>query len=253
MMLLLLLLILTLLLLFTLSLPLTSLAFSFIHHQYHQHCYSDNHSIYKLIHKWAEFVVPMYAYQPEFLTEMYAYNAAAAHLKLRHQLIDSFTIEQINSPYEGWSLVDDIAARSDYCVDLHGVQDSLPFALHACQPVSVGPWYFIKYFVPDDIFSCAKPLLTVPNSIELDKYSHAFPPWDKYKLIELWNSTMRKRNAFLYCQIIRYLNEASIYFKKTHCGPLGYFQDGLKIDTMNGLYFEELDRLGISGLRASFD
>jgi hypothetical protein len=96
-------------------------------------------SMSRIVHKWAEFVIPMYAHEPELLTEMYGYAAAAAHLELPHQLMDSFTIEQTDSKGEGWSLVDAaITAQKDYCMDIRQFfPGPLPFTMHSCQKVSM--------------------------------------------------------------------------------------------------------------------
>jgi hypothetical protein len=196
----------------------------------------------------------MYNFRPEFLTEMYGYDAAAAHLGLPHQLLDSLTIEQISSQTEGWSLVDQPIHARDYCMDITQLpQSTLPFAIHACQPSGVGPWYFIKYFVPHEMWSsCDHALFAIPNALELDKYIYAFVPWSPYTLFDLWNATIHHRTAFLYCQTMLHLNQVAMYFKQQHCGPTANYRQEYMIPWKMSLYESELVRLNTSGIRASF-
>jgi hypothetical protein len=208
-------------------------------------------SMNRIVHQWAEFVLPMYAYAPEFFTEMYAYNAAAAHCELPHQLIDSFTIELVIAKDEGWSLLDSTIAQGDYCIDPQTMSGPLPFAMHACQRISMGPWHFFKQNVPFDMFSsCDHPLLRVPSTVELDQYSHAFDAWSPSVLLKWTNNRERQRSAFLLCQMVRHVNAAATYYKQSHCGPSANYQETYVFSNKARQYQSELARLGVSGIRS---
>ena len=94
--------------------------------------------------KWSEFVRPTNKEYPHLLGEMYAFCIASAHLGLRHVLVDSLMVSNVDAwNAEGWGMIEDIG-RSDICdVDKYG-DKALPNVLHFCQVYRVGEFAFHK-------------------------------------------------------------------------------------------------------------
>ena len=81
--------------------------------------------------------------------------------------------------------------------------------------------------MPQDIFSCAKPLLLEPTGNVMAKES-------AYKLNtgrrrEELEPKYHKRHAFATCAITSAINEASLFYKKHHCGGDANLEQGLDL------------------------
>jgi peptidyl serine alpha-galactosyltransferase len=90
----------------------------------------------RLVHQWAERVVPLHQQFPRlFLVEMYAYSLAAAALELPHQLAQSFIASDANDPaWEQFAALDhhnddDAALCSPSAIPTK----DLPNLLHYCK------------------------------------------------------------------------------------------------------------------------
>lgn len=178
----------------------------------------DMHIIVK---RWAELVPEVHKQKPELMSEMYAYCLAAADKGLPHEVVNSMMLSSVDSYGEGWNLIDKIP---DGEVCLSGITRSqslhpLPTVMHYCQNYGVGNILFTKYLVPEDIFTCQKPLLIEPGD-------NAMSPNNSYKLKfggrkEELEPKMHKRNTFATCVMTRIVNEASLFFKLHHCNNSG--------------------------------
>jgi hypothetical protein len=175
----------------------------------------DMHSI---AIKWAEFVPRVHAQYPFLLAEMYAYCIAAAHLKLRHQLIDSLMVSNPSTGGEGWPLIDAIPPE-ETCGFASGSDHSkypLPSVLHMCQRYSVGEeWFFGKHKIPTDIYDCETPLFIEPPSNLATLYDFKKPPNAKERTP--LKPEIVNQQAFMVCFLTSLLNEAATFYKKCAC------------------------------------
>mmetsp|Transcript_33223 Transcript_33223/g.54288 ORF Transcript_33223/g.54288 Transcript_33223/m.54288 type:complete len:425 (+) Transcript_33223:3-1277(+) len=174
----------------------------------------DMHTI---VRRWAELVPKIHKAKPELMSEMYAYCLAAADRGLPHEVVDSMMISAADAYGEGWDMIDKIP---DEEVCLTGIAPNqslhpLPTVLHYCQNYGVGDVLFTKYLMPDDIFTCQKPLLIEPGD-------DAMSPGHAYRLKlggkkEELKPKLHKRNVFATCAMTSIVNEASLFFKLHHC------------------------------------
>jgi hypothetical protein len=210
---------------------------------------------YNIVQQWAEFVVPVYFQTGKgFLSEMFAYSIAAAHLGLPHQIVPNFMVSNVDSgaAQEGWSAVDDFLSEENVCSKLTGtLRATLPPVLHYCQSyflggckfvwarsmlmvlcshllqleyphtnkMLAGPYFFSKYSVPEQFMSCEHPLFAIPNSTAFYLYnsSTAYDNKRNLQVFSLDNPRTRKRHAFMVCQMLRLLNEVATHFKSQLC------------------------------------
>jgi hypothetical protein len=179
--------------------------------------------MYNIVNTWATIAVPVYQQTKDHLSEMFAYVVAAVHLGLAHQLATSFMVSaaSMSSSKEGWNWIDDDQAHSSNSNnDSIGRVDQvppqpLPHVIHYCQRYFLGPWFFSKYQLPKNFFSCDHALLAEPDfygteqlynsSVTLDGTFHKIP------VIE------RPRMAFMLRELSVRLNDASVYYKQHHC------------------------------------
>ena len=182
--------------------------------------------MYKIVKTWAAIVVPVYELTQNHLSEMFAYSAAAAHLQLPHQLVNTFMVgNPAVNKQEGWNTIDTVEPEH---VCQHVQSNStdpdnvawtarLPHTLHYCQMYSLGPYFFFKYYLPDTFLSCEHPLLVDPVDEQggiAASYNSSVAPDGKIKVM---SSVNRKRHAFLLCHTISRLNDAATYWKEQHC------------------------------------
>ena len=191
----------------------------------------DMHSI---VRRWAELVPKVYEAKPELLAEMYAYCLAAADKGLPHEVVNSMMVSAAGpGAYgEGWELIDLIPDK-EVC-SIGKIPDPrrypLPTVIHYCQNYGVGNILFSKYLMPDDIFTCSKPLLMEPGD-------NAMSPDNAYKIavtggkkIEL-EPKPHKHNVFVACAMTSIVNQASLFFKQHSCAG-----QANKEKTLNLLY-----------------
>lgn len=149
---------------------------------------------------------------------MFAFCLAAAHLELKHQLINSLMVSDVTSPGEGWELIDQISADA-ICTNARQPDPSsnpLPHVVHFCQRYCVGSdWFFSKRKIPHDIFDCDNSLFEEPPDDLATKYDYKWPPNAKEK--KVLDPKAVKREAFMVCHLTTLINEASTYFKESSC------------------------------------
>lgn len=87
--------------------------------------------LWKIVNKWSDFVPYVVDQQPDHLSEMYAYSAAAAHLQLPHQVVQSFMVSNADVQNgEGWDLIEG-KPDEDVCSNVP-VQE-MPHVIHYCK------------------------------------------------------------------------------------------------------------------------
>ena len=177
--------------------------------------------MYAIAQKWTEFVPRVHAQYPHLLAEMFAFCIAAAHLELKHQLIDSLMISEKNAGGEGWPLID-LIPPEEMCVfaaNLDHSKYALPNVVHMCHGYVVGDeWIFGKHRVPTDIYACDKPLLAVPPADLATRFTYQKFPDQKDK-VDL-SPMLINREAFMVCSLLSVLNDAASYYKTNAC-PVG--------------------------------
>lgn len=181
----------------------------------HPHLFQD---MYQIALKWSEFVPLVHAQYPYLLAEMYAYCIAAAHLGLRHQLIDSLMASNPDTGGEAWPLVDKIPREEmcEFARNLDHEKYALPSVIHMCQRYSVGEdWFFGKRRIPHDIYECETPLFEEPPGDLALLYDYKWPPNAKEKT--MLSPKIINQEAFMVCFMTRLLNEAAIFYKTAAC------------------------------------
>jgi len=174
--------------------------------------------MYRISVKWSEFVPRVHEQYPYLLAEMYAFCIAAAHLGLKHQIIDSLMISNPDTGGEGWSLIDQIPPEEtcDFAREPDHNKYALPSVIHACQRYSVGKeWFFGKRRIPKDIYDCDTPLFEEPPSDLALLYDFKWPPNAKEKTN--LKPKIINQETFMVCSLTRLLNDASDFFKSTKC------------------------------------
>jgi peptidyl serine alpha-galactosyltransferase len=178
----------------------------------------------KLVLKWSEFAPLVHQQYPYLLAEMFAFCIAAAHLNLKHQIIDSLMISDTDANGEGWPLIDKIPNEEicDFARHPDHEKYALPSVVHMCQQYSVGSdWLFGKRQFPINFFSCEEPLLEEPP----DKLgiTDDFPkPPKAPERLPLTPETVH-REVFMVCFLTRHVNDAAIFFKKQACSGFGNY------------------------------
>lgn len=178
------------------------------------------YDMYQISLKWTEFVPRVHAQYPHLLAEMYAFCIAAAHLNLRHQLIDSLMASNPGTGGEAWPLVDKIPPEEmcDFGKNANHEKYALPSVVHLCQRYSVGDdWFFGKRKIPHDIYACETPLFIEPPSDIAIKYDYKKPPNAK-EAIPLTPRVVNQQ-TFMVCFLTSLLNEASSFYKANACSP----------------------------------
>lgn len=193
---------------------------------------ATSRDMYSIVELWTVHLLRYYKVFPEFMSEMYAYCTAAAHLKLPHQLAVGFMVSQTGSRGEGWAFLDDVS-RADSCQP-NIPQSELPVVFHYCQRYALGRWFVGKYKLPENFFTCEAPLLRVPPRDVGTRFDWYIYP----NLEEMENFTKSKNklgiihNAYALCTMIDLLNEASTHFKKHHCkGDTGNYEKSFVFHT----------------------
>jgi peptidyl serine alpha-galactosyltransferase len=177
--------------------------------------------MYAIALKWTEFVPRVHAQYPHLLAEMFAFCIAAAHLGLRHQVVDSLMISNTGAGGEGWDFIDMIPPMEmcEFAANPDHSKYALPSVVHICQRYAVGDeWFFGKRKVPHDIFACEKPLLAVPPADLATRYTWKRPPNSKNK-VELGPKVINQE-AFVVCFMHSLVNDAASFYKLNSC-PAG--------------------------------
>jgi hypothetical protein len=171
--------------------------------------------MYRVAYHWADFLPRLFDINPKFMSEMYAYCMAAAHLGLPHQLARGFMVSNVGMDQgEGWSFMKYV--REEAC-QVDKLADKVPYVIHFCQRYSIGEYFLSKYKLPTDILTCDFPLLEPPplDIAASTNYSHYGDD-----SVTVWgerNQAHRYRNAFLVCSIMSSINKAATFYKDHHC------------------------------------
>jgi hypothetical protein len=176
------------------------------------------HDMYLISQKWTEFVPRVHAQYAHLLAEMYAYCIAAAHLGLKHQMVDSLMISGTNLGGEGWPLIDKIPhdEMCDFARHPDHSKYALPSVVHFCQRYSVGDdWFFGKRRIPHDIYECETPLFEEPPSDLATTYTYKKPPNAKEKT-DL-SPKVINQESFILCFLTTLLNDAATFYKANAC------------------------------------
>ena len=189
------------------------------------------HDMYLISQKWTEFVPKVHAQYPYLLAEMYAYCIAAAHLGLRHQIVDSLMISNTNTGGEGWPLIDAIPP-SEMCEFARHPDSSkypLPTLVHLCQRYCVGEdWFFGKRRINHDIYECETSLFEEPPSNLATAYDFRRPPNQKDPVS--LTPKVANQEAFMVCYLTTLINDAAAFYKTNACAEgAGNFAKSRKI------------------------
>ena len=174
--------------------------------------------MYQIAQKWSEFVPHVHAQYPYLLAEMYAYCIAAAHLGLKHQLIDSLMASNPDTGGEAWPLIDRIPPEEtcDFSRNADNNKYALPSVIHMCQRYSVGDvWFFGKHRIPHDIYECETPLFEEPPDNLALLYDYKKPPNAKEK--KPLSPKIINQETFMVCALTRLLNDAATFYKTATC------------------------------------
>jgi len=186
--------------------------------------------MYQIAQKWSEFVPRVHEQYPHLLAEMFAFCIAAAHLELKHQIVDSLMVSATDANGEGWPLIDQVPndEMCDYARHPDHVRYPLPSVVHACQRYSVGEeWFFGKRRFPTDFFECDTSLLMEPPDDLATAFDFKHPP----NAPEPTNLTpkLANREAFMVCFLTSSVNEAATYYKQNACAAGGNLQKSVKM------------------------
>jgi hypothetical protein len=149
---------------------------------------------------------------------MFAFCIAAAHLELKHQIIDSLMVSATDANGEGWPLIDQIPPEEmcNYARHPDHEKYALPSVVHLCQRYAVGDeWFFGKRRFPTDFFECDKPLLIEPPDDLATAFDFKHPP-NAPEATKL-TPKMANREAFMVCFLTSQVNEAATYYKQNAC------------------------------------
>ena len=180
--------------------------------------------MYQIARKWTEFVPRVHKQYPYLLAEMFAFCIAAAHLELKHQLIDSLMISNVGVDRgEGWPMVDAITKDTvpslcEFASQPDHSQHPVPSVIHYCQRYAIGKFFFGKRRMVKDFFECETPLMEFPpmDIIETTNYKHIYN--DKRKDL---TTKMARREGFMTCAVLGALNDAGTFFKEHSCNGEG--------------------------------
>ena len=172
--------------------------------------------MYQISYYWTKFLPKIFKLYPEFMSEMYGYSTAAAHLRLPHQLAKGFMVSDINSGSEGWSFMNN--ADETVC-KVEQFQDKVPQVIHFCQRYSIGEFFLSKYKLPVEILSCDQPMLELPP-LNIAVYTNHSRFGDG--TVTVWKQSkdqLRKKyqNTYMICSLMPAINNAAKFFKDHHC------------------------------------
>jgi peptidyl serine alpha-galactosyltransferase len=154
---------------------------------------------------------------PHLLAEMFAYSIAAAHLELKHQLLDSLMISSVEVGGEGWPFIDQIPAHKvcEFAKSPDHDKYAVPSVVHLCQRYFIGKdWFFGKRRIPGDIYDCGVRLFKEPPHDLATKYDFQWAPSGKKQPI---SPKVAVRESFMVCYLFSIVNEAATFYKKNAC------------------------------------
>jgi hypothetical protein len=170
---------------------------------------------FRISYKWTEFLPGIFRHHPEFMSEMYGYCMAAAHLGLRHQMARGMMVSNVGmTDGEGWSFL----PKDPQACDISRYAETVPNVIHFCQRYTIGEFFINKYLFPTNILSCEHPLMELPptNILETTWYSH-FGDGSTINYDKSEDKIERYRNAFVVCSLFPAINAAATFYKDQHC------------------------------------
>jgi hypothetical protein len=181
--------------------------------------------MYNIVNTWATVAVKVYQQTKDHLSEMFAYVVAAVHCGLQHQLATSFMVSSVGmGPSEGWKWIDDAwAASATDNTNKAIVVQTQPHMIHYCQRYHLGQvpgpepepmWFFSKYQLPKDFFTCEHALLKEPAYVISNMYNSSVTLDGAFHNIPV---DQRPRMAYMLREITVRLNDASVHYKQHHC------------------------------------
>ena len=182
---------------------------------------------YRVAILWAEFLPRTFDASPQFMSEMYAYSLACAHLELPHQLARGFMVSNAENgaEMEGWYFLKDVYAKgstNQVCASPETLEHK-PLVFHLCQRYSIGEFFFSKYKYPatEILKSCHYDLLQLPpeDSVTRYNYSHFGDGSVKQHHPETrgHDRDVVIQNAYAICTILQTFNKAGTYYRDNHC------------------------------------
>ena len=177
---------------------------------------ATSRDMYQLSYHWVKFLPRIFHITQDFMSEMYGYCMAAAHLRLEHQLAKGFMISdpKQKNANEGWRFMEHV---TETICNVSQFNNVVPHVIHYCQQYSIGEFRFSKYNVPTHVFSCDFPMLETPL---MDVASYVNYSYSIDASVKVWLEEERwemYRNAFMICSLIPSINGAATYFKNHNC------------------------------------
>jgi hypothetical protein len=173
--------------------------------------------MFRVVNRWTELVRAVHKEKPQLLSEMYAYQLAAADQKLPHGVVDSMMISGVDAYGEAWEYIDALP-NEEVCRMGASPNPSaypLPTLLHYCQYYGVANVVFAKRSIPTNFFTCQSPLLEEPPLDAMSsQYAYIFGRDGKRQDLD---SKDHKRHVFSSCAMTSAMNEAALFFKLHHC------------------------------------
>jgi peptidyl serine alpha-galactosyltransferase len=178
--------------------------------------------MYAIAKAWVKFLPRIHDIFTGFMAEMHAYSTAAAHLGLPHQLTPGFMISEVGGN-ENFDFLQPVQ-RSNSCSRTLKLKDT-PLVLHYCHRYALGRWFFSKYKLREDFFTCDAPLLREPPPNVAEIYDwNTFPNG-----LEGTNFVRRNQlnhtihHGWMLCSILFSLNEIAESLKRKHCNGKANF------------------------------
>ena len=184
----------------------------------------------QIARKWTEFVPRVHKQYPYLLAEMFAFCVAAAHLELKHQLIDSLMISNTFSGGEGWPMVDAITKDTvpslcEFASQPDHSQHPVPSVIHYCQHYAIGKFFFGKRRMVKDFFECESPLMEFPPMDIIETTDFSEHHGERKEL----STQQARRHGFVTCGILGALNDAGTFFKEHSCNGTGNIEKKTKL------------------------
>jgi peptidyl serine alpha-galactosyltransferase len=180
---------------------------------------------------WAEFLPRVFDVSPQFMSEMYGYCLAMAHLEMPIQLAKGFMVSNAENSLdlEGWYFLKN-ADPQEVCTNPFTMENR-PLVFHFCQRYSIGDYFFSKYKYPasDLIRSCDSKLIELPpqDCVTRFNYSHYGDG-----SVKKWNPNAQRdtysllQNSFAIYTMLSAFNNAGKYYRNNHCeGQVASFDE----------------------------
>jgi hypothetical protein len=168
------------------------------------------HDMVRIVDTWTKIAPPMLELNLGFISEMFAYVAAAAHNNLPHRMVRSLMFSQVGNDLEAWELLFNLTRIDNVPLS------QMLYVLQYCQQYYLGPFFFNKRTLStgsDNILSCNHPMLAeLPAPITEYTYSMAASG-------QVYNHTWEERlsRGFYLYHLTRKVNQAIEHYKCINC------------------------------------